>query len=65
MGSIVGGSGPKVPDYNAQAQAKAKAEEERKRAALAKGRRSTILTSGRGVDDMSGPAIGQKTKTGE
>lgn len=66
MGSLFGG--PKIPDVNAQAEAKRKAEEERRRAALAKGRTSTILTSGRGIPSGDGGAtmpLGQKTKTGE
>ena len=50
-----------VPDYEDEARKKEAAEDERRRALNRKGRRSTILTSSKGLNEISDEEYEQKT----
>ena len=50
-----------VPNYEDEARKKEAADEERRRALNRKGRRSTILTSSKGLNEISDEEYEQKT----
>jgi len=50
-----------VPSYEDEARKKEAAEDERRRALNRKGRRSTILTSSKGLNEISDEEYEQKT----
>ena len=53
-----------VPDYDDEARKKEAAEDERRRALNRKGRRSTILTSSKGLNEISDEEYEQKSLIG-
>ena len=50
-----------VPDYEDEARKKEAAEDEKRRALKRKGRQSTILTSSKGLNELSDEEYYQKT----
>ena len=50
-----------VPDYENEARKKEAAEDEKRRALKRKGRQSTILTSSKGLNELSDEEYYQKT----
>ena len=53
-----------VPDYEDEARKKEAAEDERRRALNRKGRRSTILTTSKGLNEISDEEYEQKSLIG-
>lgn len=53
-----------VPNYEDEARKKEAADDERRRALNRKGRRSTILTSSKGLNEISDEEYEQKTLLG-
>ena len=54
-----------VPDYEDEERKKEAADEERRRARARKGRSSTILTSSKGLDEISEEEYEQKSLLGD